>query len=353
MNSLSAARFPWIWVFALTTTIGFLLFGSLLSGGSTLSTSDVLNWLLGSQTASFDSETIRDIVLEIRLPRTLASLAVGIGLSLAGFLLQTLLVNDLAEPYTLGISGGATLGVVLATTLGLSTDSWLQGAVALCGALIASGIVILLAYQRGLNRSREMVLLGLMISLTCGSLISLLLAWLSPTALQGVLFWMMGQFGTERDHLWPMTLSVGLASCGWVAFRAKQIDQMMLGDTLARSLNPSHNRFRIEVIVVATILSASAVATSGLIGFVGLIAPHVARRLARTSRTLATATLTVLVGGSLLLAADTSSRVLAKSIERMNNTGAAAEVPAGAIVAAIGAPLLIWLLLKRRNHAGA
>jgi ABC-type Fe3+-siderophore transport system permease subunit len=335
----SKTNFPHSLACWLLLLLCLLTSASLLIGSSSLAFSEVL-----------DSEVARDIVFNIRLPRTLASLSVGVCLSLAGLLLQTLLVNDLAEPYTLGISGGATLGVVIATALGLATDSWMQGAVALGGALVASAVVIFLARRRGLGRSRELVLLGLMISLTCGSMISLLLAWLSPTALQSVLFWMMGQFGTERDHLWPLTILVALLSWVWVYFRAQQIDQMMLGEVMAKSLSASHERFRIEVVVVATILSASAVATSGLIGFVGLIAPHVARRWGGTSRALATATMAALIGACLLLSADTLSRALAKATEHFGHAGAAIEVPAGAVVSAIGAPLLIWLLLKRRRH---
>jgi iron complex transport system permease protein len=323
--------------------VALLFLSSMLTGSSSISVSEIFEWLIHSDSARDD--LIREVVVNIRLPRSLASLSVGVCLALAGLLLQTLLVNDLAEPYTLGISGGATLGVVVATALGLASDSWVQGIVALIGALGASASVVVLSRKKGLGRSRELILLGLMISLTCGSVISMVLAWLTPTALQSVLFWMMGQFGTDRDQLWPLTVSASVVGLVWSYFRSQQIDQMMLGEVLAKNLNPHYERFRIEVIFVATLLAATSVATSGLIGFVGLIAPDMARRLSKTSRSKTAIPVAACIGACLLIAADTLSRAV--SLNAFSNT---AEVPAGAIVAAIGAPLLIVLLLRRPSR---
>jgi iron complex transport system permease protein len=210
---------------ALATLLLFLI--SLSVGGSSVGMNEALSWLARSR--EFDS-SINYILSDLRLPRTLACLLVGANLGFAGGLLQTLLKNPLAEPYTLGLSGGATLGAVLAILLQLQPAWLILPLFAVTGCLAVTAIILKIAWRESFYSQRTLILCGVMISLFCGSLVVLLMTLFDPYQIQTSFFWMLGQLGSDRDHWWPMA-AFGLAATWiWSSFRTHDLDRLLLGD---------------------------------------------------------------------------------------------------------------------------
>ncbi len=321
---------------------------SLSVGPSEIRFSEVLSRLF-SDSSEISAAMINEIIFGIRLPRTLAALSVGGALALAGLLLQNLLQNDLAEPYTLGISGGATLMLVLfsvlcktaLTSIPVENLYWVQAVVTASGALVATQAVLTLGDRHRLNSSRSLILIGLMVSLFCGSLISVLLAVMDATSLQSTMYWMMGLLGTERDQLWPAPFLALIIGGVWCFKNKRGLDALLVGDEMAQSLHPHLNQLKHKVVWICALLAATAVCTAGLIGFVGLIAPHVARRWIKGSLIGEVLLPAVWVGSALLLVAD----LLARSLPTES------EVPAGALIAILGGPLLIYLISQKRARS--
>lgn len=288
---------------------------------------------------SFDNEVQKQI-FQLRWDRTWACLAVGASLGLAGYLLQLTLDNPLAEPYTLGISGGATLGALSALLLAIQ-PLWLFMPIgALMGCLIVTGLIFFVLPSGIFERTRSLILFGLMISLFCGSLVVLMISLLDPSRLSSAILWTMGFAGTERDAYWPLPLAVFVSVLIWTLRSRHKLDALLLGDGLLRNVLPNPLRVRKTAVWAVSALTACSVALMGLIGFVGLIAPHVASLLQKSRRVKAAAPLSAICGAVLLLFAD----VLGRGI------GDTREIPAGSLTALIGAPVLIYLILKRWRH---
>ena len=280
-------------------------------------------------------------IIEFRLPRALAVCCVGASLALAGLLMQTQLSNPLAEPYTLGLSGGASLAACIALLFDFQ-PSWLYlplfsllGCFAVC-FLLFQFIRILKSWKQ-----HWIVLIGLMISLFCSSLVILILSILQPTKLYTAIYWMSGSFGSLRDHYWPFLFLVLLACTAWALKNARRLDYILLGEDLAKSMDTDFLKLRQNSFVIMTLLCAGSVAICGLVGFVGLTSAHMAQRLFGSNLHKYLIPSTILVGAISLLMAD----ILSRSI--MQNQ----EVPSGAIMAVLGAPFLISLLIKEVRRA--
>ena len=309
---------------------------SMMTGGSDTGFFDLYYWLLGT-----DIPTEKIYILEdLRWNRTWTCLLVGASLSLSGLLLQTLLNNPLAEPYTLGLSGGASLGVVLAMiflpfsqTISLPLGGFI-------GCLMVTFIIGRIAMRESLSVSYHLILFGVMISLFCGSLVILTLSLFEPSRLQTAFLWMVGRAGTERDHWWPLlAVTLSFAIC-WTYFRLYSLDKLLLGDEMAHSLNTEIKKLRLEIILIVGLLTALSASLMGLVGFVGLIAPHLSTLVTGTRRHLQNTIGSLLLGGGLLLSADVLGRYI----------GGLKEIPAGSLIALIGAPFLIFLLFQERKH---
>lgn len=305
---------------------GVLFFLSLQIGASGITLSDIYTNHRG--------------IFDLRLSRTLSCFSVGACLALSGLILQTVLDNPLAEPYTLGISGGATLGALLVLLIGI-TPVWAYMPV---GSLVGSVFVTLVLFfvipREVFQRSRSLVLFGLMISLFCGSLVVLLVSVLEPTRLSTAIQWTMGFAGTERDLLWPYVLLTSFIGCCWVYYQANGLDSFLLGDGLSSNLKSDQQRIRKQAVVMVCFLTGISVAVMGLIGFVGLIAPHIATTITKSRRVRQVWFEVLLIGGMLLLLADVIGRFV----------GGDNEVPAGSLTALMGAPLLILLMMRRWRH---
>lgn len=281
------------------------------------------------------------IVRELRLPRSVAAFACGGLLALSGALMQVLLRNPLAEPYVLGVSGGAATGALLAMLLMLPL--WTVQAGAAGGALLSMVLVASLA-RRDLLHPRvqgghheagaRLLLTGVILAAGWGALITLILAIAPESRLRGMLFWLTGDLGGTASYGAALaTLAVALALAMPMA---RSLNVMLLGETVAQSLGVQVGRVRLATFLIASFAIAAAITTAGSIGFVGLVVPHMVRLAwGNDQRLLLPAS--VLLGGTLLMAADLIARTVI----------APTQLPVGVITALLGVPTFLYLLLRR------
>ena len=284
------------------------------------------------------------IVRELRLPRVLLAGATGLALGMAGAALQGLFRNPLADPYVVGASGGAALGATLAVIGGWGT--YVGGIspvpiAAFAGALAAVMVAYALAEAGGGSPSYTLLLVGAALSTLLSAVVAALLLFQERAYLQ-VYGWLVGGFSGRS---WPVVRGITPALAAGAAVLAathRGMDALALGEESAQNLGVSLPRLRAAVVVGSSLLTAAAVAAGGIIGFVGLVAPHMARRLVpATHRWVLPAS--GLVGAVLLLAADSVGRVAT----------APAEIPAGVFTAVLGAPFFLYLLRRRGRLRGA
>jgi len=273
-----------------------------------------------------------EIVMRVRLPRVLAAFACGGLLALAGLLLQVLLRNPLADPYVLGISGGAGLGVLAATLLGASYAG--THAAGLAGALTVIVVVFGLGYRTGDLHLYRLLLTGVVVSAGCGAAIGLLLTLAPQGTVKGTLFWLMGDLSAADDARGAWAALLLLGGLAWAMGGALNV--LSLGRMKAASLGVSVTAAEMLVYFAASIATVAAVALGGTIGFVGLIVPHLIRLLGVTDlRWLVP--LSLLTGGALLSLADTAARWAFAPL----------QIPVGVLTALIGVPVMLVLLWRR------
>lgn len=269
------------------------------------------------------------IVLEARLPRVASGFIVGAMLALAGGLMQILLRNPLAEPYILGLSGGASAFALLAITAGLA-GVWVSlGACA--GALLTMFMVFAFSRSGGGWNPLRTLLTGVVIAAGWGAVISFLLAVSPSVMLHSMLFWLMGDLGFSRFSPWPLLLL--LAAVALTLVFARPLNLLALGDLQAAALGVSVHRLRVGVYFLASLLTAAAVMQAGSIGFIGLLVPHGVRLLIGNDNRLLLPTAAV-AGGVLLVFADLLARALL----------APRQLPVGVLTAMIGVPAFLILL---------
>lgn len=274
------------------------------------------------------------IVRDLRLPRALLAALLGAALGTAGASLQATLRNPLAEPWLLGVSGGAAVGAVMAASLGAQG----LGVISLCafgGALGAVSVVLALA--RG-GSTERLLMAGVVAGAFANAAIMLVLADAGPTAQRSALWWMMGSVAVAqwRDVAW-LAGALGLAG-GLLLHQARRLDLLMLGADTAASLGVDPERTVRRTFVLASLLAAATVATAGLVGFVGLIVPHVARRIVRGGGARGTLVVAAVAGAILVVLAD----LLARTVRPPS------ELPLGAVTALFGVPFLLTLLRRTR-----
>jgi len=299
---------------------------ALTVGSFNVAAGDVLSSLFG-QTGGPG-----DVVLQLRLPRALAGFACGGLLALAGALMQVLLRNPLADPYVLGISGGAGVGAMFALLLGLSTVG--VDSLAFAGALGAMFIVFGLAHGDGSWTQTRLLLTGVIVAAGCGALVALMLAIAEEHKLRGMLFWMMGDLG-QAEHWWPPVLALAVALALAMPF-ARELNLLSRGMLQAQALGVAVGRLRYAIYLLASLSTAASVTTAGSIGFVGLVVPHLVRLATGNDQRLLLPA-SVLAGGSLLVLADTLARTII----------APQQLPVGVLTALIGVPLFLFLLSRQ------
>lgn len=312
---------------ALVGLAAVVFLAALLIGSSKLSMEQTVHALW-----SGTGDTARAVILEVRLPRLLAAFGVGGLLAVAGVLLQALFRNPLADPYVLGVSGGAAVGALLAMLAGAGLF-FVQSS-ALLGAISAVAIVYLLARGGGTSR---LLLTGVVLASACGALISVLLAVADSIRLRGMVFWLAGDLGWAQNP--ALSVAAALIAVVLAVLLARPLNVLAAGELRARSVGLDVERWRTIVFIACAALTALAVVSAGTVGFVGLITPHAVRLLFRTSDHRIVAPAAALLGGTLLAAADVVARIAASP----------RQLPVGAIMALVGAPLFIALLRRRTN----
>ncbi|MDH5230231.1 MAG: iron ABC transporter permease [Gammaproteobacteria bacterium] len=305
------------------------LYWALVSGSVSSNFAQVLDALWTHQ-----DTVLSQVLWELRIPRALSAYVTGALLALAGVLMQVLLRNPLADPYVLGISGGAAVAVLAGMLFGAGVLLLNLGA--FLGALISTLIVFALSHGKGSWTPTRLLLTGVVVAAGWGALISFILAIAPERDLPGMLFWLMGDLSyASMPGLASLLLFFGLIT-SW--FFARDLNMLIRGELSASALGVSVLGLRRLLFFLAALLTASAVTTAGSVGFVGLIVPHMVRLLMGSDhRILIPAS--VLLGGSLLCLADTLARSLI----------APQQLPVGVITALIGVPVFLFLL----NRGGA
>lgn len=271
------------------------------------------------------------LVTDLRLPRALTAFVCGGMLALAGALMQVLLRNPLADPYILGVSGGAAVGALLVLLAGLG-GLWLTGG-AFAGALLSMLLVFVLARGGGAWTSTRLLLTGAVVAAGWGAVISLILSLSPDTTLRGMIFWLLGDLG-QAAHPVPgaLVLAVGLLLA---LLSARELNVLAHGELKALTLGINISRLRLRLYILASLLTAAAITLAGNIGFIGLIVPHLVRlTVSQDHRILLPAA--ALLGATLLVIADTLSR----------SAFPPHQLPVGVMTALIGVPLFLYLLRR-------
>lgn len=302
---------------------------ALAVGSIAVAPGDIIAGLLGREAPG------ADIINELRLPRALAGFACGGLLALAGALMQVLLRNPLADPYILGISGGAGVGASFAILIGLPALG-IDG-LAFAGALGSMLLVFGLAHGDGSWTQTRLLLTGVIVAAGCGAAVSLMLALAPDTRVMSMLFWMMGD-ASAAARPWPALAVLALALVAVMPY-ARDLNVLARGELSARALGVRVGHLRVALYVLASLLTATAVTLVGSVGFVGLVVPHLVRlALGNDQRVLIPAA--ALAGGTLLTLADTAARTVM----------APQQLPVGVLTALIGVPVFLFLL--SRNPRG-
>jgi iron complex transport system permease protein len=275
----------------------------------------------------------RTMVMELRLPRALSAFAVGGLLAVAGALMQILLRNPLADPYVLGLSGGASIGALSAMLAGLGGG--LMSGSAFVGALFSTFLVFGLAHGRGGWTPSRLLLTGVVVAAGWGAVITLMLALSPAEQLPGMLYWLMGDLSYARTP-WP-PLALLLAVCVVLMPLGRSLNVLARGPQQAAALGVDVRPLEWGIYVVASVLTAAAVTTAGSIGFVGLVIPHMLRLLWGNDQRLILPAC-ALAGGTLLVLADTLARTMI----------APEQLPVGVITALLGVPTFLFLLYRSR-----
>ncbi len=272
-----------------------------------------------------------DIVRTLRLPRAVAAFACGGLLALAGALMQVLLRNPLADPYVLGISGGAAVGALGAILAGVG-GGWIDASAAI-GALGATLLVFGLAHGDGSWTQTRLLLTGVIVAAGCGAAVALMLSLAPEGRVKGMLFWLMGD-ASSATRPWPALVLLVLGLVAVLPF-ARELNLLTRGEVTARALGVRVGRLRGLVYGLGSLLTAVAVTTIGSVGFVGLIVPHLVRLAIGNDQRLLLPAAT-LAGGVLLTVADTAARTVVAPI----------QLPVGVLTALIGVPVFLFLLAR-------
>jgi len=318
-----------VWVVLVLVLVPLIIL-AIARGAVPLSPGDVIGALAGRG----DAETIA-IVRTLRLPRVALAVLVGAGLGMAGAALQGSLRNALAEPYLLGVSGGAAVGAVCGVALGLSGDAAIPLA-AFAGAACAIGAALIVARAAG-GRADPRVLLmsGVIIGAFANAAIMIVLADAPPNTVRGALWWMMGSVADATWSRVAWLAAYGVLAATFLVWYARDIDALALGEEPAAALGIDVERSARRIFLLSSLLAAATVAAAGLVGFVGLVVPHLLRAAGvRRHRPLLLGS--ALAGSSLVVAADLAARIARPP----------AELPLGAVTAILGVPFFLAQLRR-------
>lgn len=322
---------------ALTATLLVLMYLCLALGPVPLTGGALSRALFQGAAAPDDTEAY--IVQAARLPRMWAALLAGAGLSLCGLLMQTLFRNPLASPSILGISGGASLGVALLIMAGSAWGwGWMHSTAAVATSAMVGAFAVLatvLAVARRLREPATLLIFGIMLGQLAGAVESILQFHTSDTALRSFVLWGMGNFGEARGvDLWCMAAAI-IPAIALAFLWRHPLNILLLGDEHATAIGLNVRRMRIGIIAITGAVAGMITAFCGPIAFIGLSVPHIARNLHRTADHRMLVVPVLLLGACTALSCDLTSRLL--------------NVPLNAVTAAFGAPVILFLLLKKSD----
>jgi ferric hydroxamate transport system permease protein len=329
-TGLEPSRYRLLLVVTVLVTVGVVV-GGVLVGDAKLLLGDLANWVTGQ------AGPIVSGVMDNRLPRVVAAVLAGASLALAGVVIQNVSRNPLAEPGILGVTGGSGLGAIVVITLVPMSGFWLQAGAAGLGAALAAALVFATAAKRGFA-SDNLVLIGFGVWAGTTALIALLITLTDPWNESKALTWLSGStYGRTFEHLVPMLVAI-LVTVPVLWYLREVLDLLSLDEETPRLLGIGVPPARLVLLVCAVLLTGAAVAGVGVVGFVGLVAPHAARALVgrRSARVLPVA---ALLGGTLVCLADLIGRSVI----------APAQLPAGLVTALVGTPYFLWLLHRSRS----
>lgn len=277
------------------------------------------------------------ILFDIRLPRIILGLSIGGALSLAGVILQGLFRNPLVEPYTLGISGGAALGVCINVVLGLHKIGALTLPLSgFLGSLLIISIVYFLSIRKGILKIQGLLLTGVMISFICSSLIILIMAISHVEDLFGIVFWVMGSLEEPNWLLIKLALIVSIVGLISSYFFCLDLNTLSLGEEEAQHLGINIEKTKRMLFIIASFLTGLSVSVAGIIGFIGLVIPHFVRMFVGNDHRILLIS-SFLCGASFLIFCDTLARTIISPT----------ELPVGVITGIIGGSIFIYILAKR------
>lgn len=287
---------------------------------------------------STDPSPIDRIIVDLRIPRALLAMMVGAGLGIIGCLLQSVTRNDLADPFLFGLSSGAAAGAVMVITVtGDTLGIWTLPIAAFCGGMIAATAVLVLFWRIGFRGPEKLVLAGLAVSFLFTALTNFLVFAGDQRAAHSVLFWTLGGLGNARWEVLPLAAIGFVSILVFAVVNHRAFDSLLAGDLTAASLGVQVNRLRTTTFLVSAFATAIFVSLTGVIGFVGLMVPHIARAFVGVlSRGVIL--LSALIGAILLLASDIAARVMLSP----------QELPIGIVTSSAGAFFVAVMLARRR-----
>ena len=336
MTSRTSSLFARITVVSLLLTL--LLLTAMIAGLALGSSGTSIRSFWTSLVSDGTGQSMHQaIIWRIRFPRVLLAALVGAALSLGGLVFQALLKNPLAEPYILGISGGAAIGGIIGIMLGLSHVPGVS-LTAFAGSLATLVLILFISSGRAVVVKDALLLSGVMVNAFCSAVIMFLLSITQNDRLHNIIFWLMGDLSASQIHHVSM-LAVILLPCFMVIFAySNQMNLLLLGSDMAATMGVQVRHVTLVLLVITSLMISVTVSQCGLIGFVGLVIPHLLRLLCGPDhRVLVPAC--VLGGGAYMVVCDLLARVLPPQ----------GEMPGGVITAMIGAPLFIILLRRSKK----
>ena len=286
----------------------------------------------------------KEIILNIRLPRAITAVIVGASLSVSGLIMQTLFRNPLADPYVLGVSSGASLGVAillmfpsLINNFIIPTNGWSQ----IIAASIVSGIILLIIIGVSLKiiDTVSLLLIGVMLGSITGAIVNILQSISNPHSLKNFIVWSMGSLSLVTWEQLEIIVPIVCTTLFCCVFITKNLDSLLLGENYAKTLGIPVFKTKIISIIIASVLAGATTAFTGPIAFIGIIVAHIARGLFKTSLHKITFPACILCGISVLLLCDIASHI----------PGSSYVIPINSICAIIGAPIIIWIIFKNKK----
>jgi iron complex transport system permease protein len=335
-----------VWVLMMLVLLIILIIFNISLGSVYIPFSKIFAALTGS---SLEEKGWENIIFQFRLPKAITAILVGSGLGVSGLLMQTLFRNPLAGPFVLGISSGASLGVAVTILAGMSLGiglsqlgiggNWILVLSASLGAFTVLSVVILVSLK--IRDSMSLLIIGLMFGSATGAIVSVLQFFSKAESIQAYLIWTFGSLGGLSWDELKLFIPVVLVSLGWAYTLSKPLNALLLGDHYARSMGLNIRRTRLVIIVVTSLLAGTITAFCGPIAFIGIAIPHITRLIFNTANHRLLFPMVIICGAILMLFCDIIAQI----------PGQEYTLPINAVTSVLGAPVVIWLVIRRKDFS--